>query len=108
MKRFIVSFSLLIALSVSGLVQAQDSTTPNQESQAPKPATNTGVYGRDIYVPDTPPPSEPESAARSFADDFLRNTKQHIGFSVGAFETYIPDTFTVFRLPASLETKGLM
>jgi hypothetical protein len=97
MKLFSPRSPLIFALLVLGAptLRAQDSsTTRPSETPAAQGPSNNGVYtGREVYVPDAPPPSEPEPAARSFSDGFLRNTRQHIGFSVSAFESYTPNAF---------------
>src|SRR5262249_3676517 len=53
---------------------------------------STGDYtGKEIFVPNGAEEKEPEPPARSFADGFLRNTRQHMGFSLSVFELYTPD-----------------
>src|SRR5262245_60832579 len=91
---FLKTFSTTVAivLVVSSTIHAQDSTLPaTQDNPAPK-ESNTGVYtGREIFVPATPVQKEPEPAARTFSDGFLRKTGQHLGFSLGVSGVYSPD-----------------
>src|SRR5947208_9838343 len=87
----------VVLLLVSATTHAQTSSSTSQsspEKPPPKETKATGVYtGREIFVQDAPVKKEPEPAARSVADSFLRNTRQHLGFSVGVSETYTPNIF---------------
>jgi len=82
------SFCYMVSLlAMSWTVYAQNSGTPSND---PNPTSN-GVYtGREIFVPEQPQRKDPEPRARSFADNFIRNTGQHVGFSVGVAEVYSP------------------
>ena len=89
-----------LLLFVPWTAHAQSPTPP--PAQNPPPASgqsNAGVYGRDIFVPKEVEKKEPESGATSFADGFLRNTRQHIGASVGVSETYSPNVSTSGNRP---------
>src|SRR5215831_5693174 len=73
---------------------AQNSTAPAaQGSQATREESNPGVYsGREVFIPKPSEEKETdEGRASSFADGFLRNTRQHVGGSIGAFQSYTPD-----------------
>src|SRR5262249_12708647 len=62
-------------------VQGQAPTAPPTEgTPTDRAPSNSGVYGREVYIPKTSEQQEPEPAATSFSDGFLRNTRQHIGF----------------------------
>jgi hypothetical protein len=69
-------------------------TTPTQGTTSATPASSGGgVYsGREVFVPkDVEKKKDSDSGFTSFADGFLRNSKKHIGFSLSAFESYIPN-----------------
>src|SRR5262245_13805498 len=85
--------TFVLALVVSLVAQAQNSpVSPTPADPAPKESPITGVYtGKEIFVPNGSEEKEPEPPARSFADGFLRNTRQHMGFSLSVFELYTPD-----------------
>jgi hypothetical protein len=85
---------VVLLLVIARNMYAQSSTSSpaqgNTTSTTERP--DTGVYsGRDVYVPKVSDKKEPEAAATSFADGFLRDTRQHIGASVGVNESYTPN-----------------
>jgi hypothetical protein len=116
---YLPAFALLLPWCLT--IHAQNSpVSPAQENPPPQGTSNTGVYtGREIFVPKPAEESEPEPA-RSFADGFLRNARQHFGFSFSAFESYSSNalgsstgsrgmTFTSLlpQVHANFQNKGL-
>ncbi len=93
---YIAAFLLLRG----GMVYAQTAvTSPAQEtSSTGKLPANTGIYtGLEVFgAPNLAERKDPEPGAKSYADGFIRDSRQHLGVSVSAFETYIPDA-----IPAS-------
>src|SRR5437879_5713329 len=88
-----VTFLTMVALLLltPRSMHAQTSITPSsrENSSLPTGRPDTGVYsGREIFVPKAEEKKTPESTATTFSDGFLRNTRHHIGFSFGAFESY--------------------
>src|SRR6516162_822562 len=75
---------LAVPLSFVGVLDAQDPSTTPQSTGPAKDTSATGVYsGREVFVPNTKEPDEAEPSARAFGDAFLRDTRQHVGFSLG-------------------------
>src|SRR5262245_39412357 len=93
-KKVAASMTAVLFL-VPWTTYAQNSTaTGAQGSQETREQSNPGVYsGREIFIPkpSEEKETETESRARSFADGFLRNTRQHVGGAIGAFQSYTPD-----------------
>src|SRR5689334_393686 len=97
MWNFVRSLStgiLLVLLPLS--LHGQNSTlspTPGNPALASPERAETGVYsGREVFVPKvTDKDKDQEPTATSFADGFLRHTRQHIGGSVAVNESYTPN-----------------
>src|SRR5215510_8806211 len=89
-RKVVVPFLLLL---IPHIVYSQNSTVPQAGgTQVTKESSNSGVYtGRETYIPKPAEQKEVEPGATSFADGFLRRTRQHVGASVGLFESYTPD-----------------
>ncbi len=83
---------VLLLIAVSGNMYGQTPPAPPQKGgTTTTEQPNTGVYsGRDIFVPKPSEKQESQEGASTFADRFLRDTPHHLGFSLGAFESYTP------------------
>jgi len=86
---------LVWLLFVCAFADAQDPVAPPVETNSTASSTSTtGVYsGRELYVPKpVTTDTQVEPVANSIANAFLRNSRQHIGFSVSLAESYSPNT----------------
>jgi len=80
---------LVLELFVPIALAAQDQATPT--APGGRPATepsDSGVYGREIFIPKPPEKRALESPAATFAEKFLRGTRQHVGLSVSIGQLY--------------------
>src|SRR5262245_4599437 len=72
----------------SSVIHPQSPATtqgPGHQSESSSSGLDTG---REVFTPDKAEQKQEDPAARAFSNGFLRNTRQHVGFSLGLSESY--------------------
>src|SRR5262249_36582696 len=88
-------FGFVVFVPWSLHAQTQTKSDSPEKSRPATETVDTGVYdGRDIVVPKVTEHKEQDTAATSFVDGFLRDTRHHLGASVGVVESYTPNIST--------------